>query len=82
MLGRFTRHAIKEHGLELGRNWAASTGADCAPIKFADRCDFGRGAGKKCFFRAIHFVAGDAFFNDWYADFRSELDDGIARNAF
>ena len=65
VLRRFTSDHIKEQRLQLGRDWATLAVADLAVVEFAYRCDFCCGTGEEGFIAAIHFVAGDAFFDDF-----------------
>jgi hypothetical protein len=60
-------HQVKEAGLDLGGDRAALAFADGTVVEFADRRDFGGGAGEEGFVGDVDVVAGQALGDDFVA---------------
>ena len=72
---------LEERFLQFARDRAAAAGADLAPVDFADRRDFGGGAGEEGLVGDVQVVAGDAPRRDRVAQLRGERDHAVARDA-
>ncbi len=82
MFGRTSLHAVEVERLQFLRDGAACAAADGAVVQFADGGDFSSGASEEGFIGGIHFVAGNALFDDLVAEFVRQLHDGVAGDAF
>ena len=69
---------VEEQRLQFGRDRAAFAVADLAIVEFTYRRDFCCGAGEEGFVAAIHFIAGDTFFNDFDAEVACHRQHGVA----
>src|ERR1700722_20008978 len=72
---------IEESALQLLRDRSALSFADGPIVQFADRRDFGGGAGEERLVAGIDLVAGDALFYHRNAEVARERDDRVARDA-
>ena len=59
---------VEEARLDLGGDRAAAAFADLAAVEFADRRDFGGGAGEEGFVGGVDVVAGQAAADDAVAE--------------
>ncbi|MNQ49356.1 hypothetical protein D3C85_632660 [compost metagenome] len=74
-------HQVEIGFLQLLGHRAAASGADLPVIDFADRRDFGGGAGEEGLVGDVHLVAGDALLDHLDAQLVGQGQNGVAGDA-
>src|SRR5512133_713977 len=72
---------VEESTLDLLGDRAARAGADLDPVEFADRRDFGGGAGEEALVGDVDLVARDALLHDLDAQVLADREHGVAGDA-